>query len=31
MFLVLEFDSPFEGWLKVSAQPMRYALSHLNQ
>jgi hypothetical protein len=31
LFLVLEMDSPFEGWLKVSAQPMRYALSHLNQ
>jgi hypothetical protein len=31
LFLVLEMDTPFEGWLKVSAQPMRYALSHLNQ
>jgi hypothetical protein len=31
LFLVLEMDSPFEGWLKVSAQPMRYALSHLNR
>jgi hypothetical protein len=31
LFLVLEMDSPFQGWLKVSAQPMRYALSHLNQ
>jgi hypothetical protein len=31
LFLVLEMDSPFEGWLKVSGQPMRYALAHLNQ
>jgi hypothetical protein len=31
LFLVLEMDSPFEGLLKVSAAPMRYALSHLNQ
>jgi hypothetical protein len=31
MFLVLEMDSPFSGVLKVSADPMRYALAHLNQ
>jgi hypothetical protein len=31
MFLVLEMDSPFSGVLKVSADPLRYALSHLNQ
>jgi hypothetical protein len=31
LFLVLEMDAPFQGWLKVSAQPMRYALSRLNQ
>jgi hypothetical protein len=31
LFLVLEMDSPFQGWLKVSAEPMRFALSHLNQ
>jgi hypothetical protein len=31
LFLVLEMDSPFDGWLRVSAEPMRYALSQLNQ
>jgi hypothetical protein len=31
MFLVLEMDSPFSGVLKVSADPLRYALAHLNQ
>lgn len=31
LFLVLELDSPFQGWLKVPAEPMRYAVSHLNQ
>jgi hypothetical protein len=31
LFLVLELDTPFNGWLKVSAEPMRYALSHLGQ
>lgn len=31
MFLVLEMDRPFEGMLKVSAEPLRYAYSHLNQ
>jgi hypothetical protein len=31
MFLVLEMDSPFSGVLKVSADPLRYALVHLNQ
>lgn len=31
LFLVLELDSPFNGWLQVSAEPMRYTLSRLNQ
>ena len=31
VFLVLEMDSPFEGMLLVSADPMRYAIAHLNQ
>jgi len=31
LFLVLEMDSPFHGVLKVSAEPLRYALAHLNQ
>jgi hypothetical protein len=31
LFLVLEMDMPLDGWLKVSADPMRFALSHLNQ
>ena len=31
LFLVLEMDAPFDGVLKVSAEPLRYALDHLNQ
>jgi len=31
VFLVLEMDEPFDGLLKVSADPLRYALAHLNQ
>ena len=31
VFLVLEMDSPFSGLLKVSADPLRYAYTHLNQ
>ena len=31
VFLVLEMDAPFEGLLKVSADPMRYAYTHLDQ
>lgn len=31
VFLVLEMDSPFGGLLRVSADPMRYAYSHLDQ
>jgi hypothetical protein len=31
VFLVLEMDGPFGGLLKVSADPLRAALAHLNQ
>ena len=31
VFLVLEMDGPFDGWLRVAADPLRFALAHLNQ
>jgi hypothetical protein len=31
VFLVLEMDAPFDGLLRVSAAPFRYAHDHLNQ
>jgi hypothetical protein len=31
VFLILEMDSPFEGLVQVSAEPLRFALSRLNQ
>jgi hypothetical protein len=31
VFLVLEMDGPFEGLITVSADPLKYALAHLNQ
>jgi hypothetical protein len=31
VFLVLEMDTPFDGLLRVSADPLRYAYVHLNQ
>lgn len=31
VFLIAEMDGPFDGVLKVSADPIRYALAHLNQ
>ena len=31
IFLVLEMDGPFDGWLRVSAAPWRYAHAHRNQ
>jgi len=31
VFLILEMDGPFDGLLRVSADPLRYALAHLNQ
>lgn len=31
IFLILEMDRPFEGVMKISSAPFRYALSHLGQ
>jgi hypothetical protein len=31
LFLVLELDAPFEGLIKVAADPLRYALAHMNR
>lgn len=31
VFLVLEMDGPFDGLLRVSAEPLRRALEHLNR
>ena len=31
VFLVLELDGPFDGLVKVSAEPLRFALRHLNR
>jgi hypothetical protein len=31
VFLILEMDKPFEGLIKVSSDPMRYAYARLNQ
>ena len=31
VFLVVEMDGPFDGFLKVSADALRYAHTHLNQ
>lgn len=31
VFLILEMDGPFDGLLRVSADPLRYAIAHLNQ
>jgi hypothetical protein len=31
VFLILEMDGPFDGLLKVSADPLRYAVAHLNE
>ena len=31
VFLILELDGPFDGLLRVSADPLRYALAHFNQ
>jgi hypothetical protein len=31
VFLILEMDGPFDGLLKVSADPLRYAHAHLNR
>ena len=31
LFLVLELDGPFEGLIKTSPEPLRFALAHINQ
>jgi hypothetical protein len=31
IFLILEMDRPFEGLMKVSSAPLRYALSHIGR
>ena len=31
VFLILELSSPFDGLLRVSADPVRYAYAHLNE
>jgi Protein of unknown function (DUF4239) len=31
LFLILELDGPFDGLIMVSAEPLRYAHSHINQ
>jgi len=31
IFLVLEMDSPFDGVMTVSSEPMKYALEHMNK
>ncbi len=31
VFLILELDGPFDGVIKISSGPLRYALAHLNQ
>jgi hypothetical protein len=31
LFLVLELDGPFDGLIKASAEPLRYAHAHMNQ
>jgi hypothetical protein len=31
VFLILELDGPFDGLLRVSADPVRYAYEHINE
>jgi hypothetical protein len=31
IFLILEMDSPFEGLMKISPEPLRYAYARINQ
>jgi hypothetical protein len=31
VFLILEMDGPFDGLLRVSADPLRYAVAHLDE
>lgn len=31
LFLIMEMEAPFDGLLRASAEPLRYAYAHLNQ
>jgi hypothetical protein len=31
VFLLLELNGPFDGIVKVSSAPLRFAMEHLNQ
>jgi hypothetical protein len=31
VFLIMELDGPFDGVIKISSGPLRYALSQLGQ
>ena len=31
IFLILELDGPFDGFIKISSGPLRYALANLGQ
>ena len=31
IFLILELDQPFQGFIRVSSAPLRAALAHLGQ
>jgi len=31
MFLIVELDGPFDGLIRVSGEPLRFALSNLGQ
>jgi hypothetical protein len=31
VFLILELDGPFEGIIKISNEPIRFARTHLGQ
>ena len=31
VFLILELDGPFDGFLKVSVEPLRYAHANMNR
>ena len=31
VFFIVELDGPFDGWIKVSGEPLRFALSNLGR
>jgi hypothetical protein len=31
VFLIVELDGPFDGWIKVSGEPLRFALGNMGQ